>query len=99
MAVMYPKRLLAEDVKSRAEERLFELLRDGLDDRWEVFHSASVVVRDHAEGTQDDECDFVLCHPDEGIVCLEVKGGGVECQYGEWYRLGRDGQRERIPDP
>ena len=30
---------------------------------------------------------------------LEVKGGGLDCRYGEWSRVGRDGRIERMPDP
>jgi len=95
---MYPRDLLESEVKSRGEIKVFEALRDGLSDEWEAYHSASWVVRDHAEGAKDGEIDFVLCHPDEGIVCLEVKGGGLECRYGEWYRL-ENGRRERMRDP
>ena len=40
----------------------------------------------------------MLCHPDKAILCLEVKGGGLECKHGEWYRLV-DGKRERMKDP
>jgi len=96
---MHPRSLLEEDLQSKAEGKVFSALRDGLPDDWEVFHSASVVYRDHAHGAQDDESDFVLCHPDKGIVCLEVKGGGIECRHGEWFRLDRGGGRERMPDP
>ena len=96
---MFPRSLLGEDLTSRAEGKVFEALRDGLDDEWEVFHSASVMYRDPALGARDDEGDFVLCHPSTGIVSLEVKGGGIECRYGEWFRLDHGGARERTRDP
>lgn len=99
MATMYPRTLSTEDCQSDAERRVFAALRDGLDDAWEVYHSVSLIVRDHATGATDDESDFVLCHSEEGIVVLEVKGGGIECRYGEWYRPQRDRPSERIPDP
>ncbi len=99
MAVTYPRELLDSEVKSRAEKRVFDTLHEALDDSWEVFHSASLLVRDPAEGARDDEVDLVLCHPRRGIVCLEVKGGGIECRHGEWFRLGRGGERQRVPDP
>lgn len=89
MAQMHPRSLLEEELKSRAEGKVFEALRDGLSDEWEVYHSASVIYRDHVAGAQDDESDFVLfCHPDKGVICLEVKGGGIECRHGEWYSVG-----------
>jgi hypothetical protein len=96
---MHPRSLLEQELKSTGEGKVFAALRDGLSEEWEVFHSASVVFRDHAAGAQDDESDFVLSHPGKGIVSLEVKGGGIECRYGEWYRLARGGGRERMRDP
>lgn len=99
MARTFPRTLLPEDLKSDAERRVFEALRDQLPDEWSVFHSASVIYRDHAQGARDDEGDFVLCHPGRAIVCLEVKGGGIECRHGEFYRLPAGGPRERMRDP
>jgi len=95
---MYPPELLVDDVKSDQERELFDALRDELPDEWEVFHSASFILRDHAAGADDDEVDFVLVHPDRAIVCLEVKGGGFECRHGEFFRV-KDGVHERMKDP
>ena len=58
-----PRSLLDEDLKSDAERKVFDALRDQLPDEWEVFHSASVISRDPAEGARDDEGDFVLVPP------------------------------------
>ncbi len=55
--------------------------------------------RSASRGARDGEIDFVLCRPDKPLLCLEVKGGGIESRYGEWYRTEPDGTRERIPDP
>ena len=79
MAEMYPQTLLDSELKSKAEGRVFDALRDGLDDAWEAFHSVGWMTRDHAEGANDGEIDFVLAHPESAIICLEVKGGGLEC--------------------
>src|SRR5262245_39986288 len=98
MAQMYPRSIIESDLKSRGEGRVFDILRDGLSNEWEVYHSAGWVYRDHAEGAQDGEIDFVLCHPDRAIICLEVKGGGLECRHGEWFRLAK-GAKERMKDP
>jgi hypothetical protein len=95
---MYPRTLLDEEVESDGEKQVFAVLRDGLSDEWEAYHSASWMLRDPAEGALDGEIDFVLCHPEEAILCLEVKGGGIECRHGEWFRLV-DGKRERAKDP
>ena len=100
MARTFPRTLLEQDIKSKAERKVVEALRDQLSDEWSVFHSASVIYRDHAQGARDDEGDFVLSHPGEAIICLEVKGGGLECQHGAFYRqLAGGAPRERVPDP
>src|SRR5204862_3469322 len=98
VAVMFPRELLPAEVKSRGEMKTFEALRERLSDDWRAYHSVSWVARDDAEGAIDGEIDFVLCHPQQAILCLEVKGGSVECQHGSWYSV-RDGKRERIRDP
>ena len=59
---------------------------------------AAWVIRDKKKGSDDGEIDFVIVHPDRGLLCLEVKGGGIECQHGEWYGI-HEGKRERIRDP
>jgi hypothetical protein len=96
---MYPRTLLDADVKTDSERKVFEELRDQLAEEWEAFHSASWIDRDPVEGARSGEIDFVLCHPDQPLLCLEVKGGGIDSRHGEWYRTEPDGTRERIPDP
>ncbi len=86
MAHIYPRRLQPE-AKSQAERRLYELFADVLPDEYTVFHSVRWLVRDLRSGARDGEADFVIAHPDRGILVLEVKGGhvrydGVE---GQWY--------------
>ena len=98
MARMYPRTLYEPDLKSRAEKKVFAALEEALDDSWEVFHSAAWMIRDKDKGSKDGEIDFVLCHPEAGVLCLEVKGGGLECNHGEWHRIV-DGKRERMSDP
>jgi Nuclease-related domain/UvrD-like helicase C-terminal domain/AAA domain len=95
---MFPRRLLEDDVKSRGELTVFRALEATLGDDWEVFHSVGWIRRDAAVGATDGEIDFVLAHPGLGIVCLEVKGGDLECRHGEWLRKSTDGW-ERVRDP
>jgi hypothetical protein len=95
---MYPRTLHEPDVKSAAEKKVFDRLEAGLDDDWEVFHSVGWVRRDKRKGAAEGEIDFVIAHPERGVLCLEVKGGGIECRHGEWYGI-HDGKRERIRDP
>ena len=63
MARMYPRTLIEDEVESDAEKHVFAVLRDGLSDEWEAYHSASWMIRDPAEGALDGEIDFVLATP------------------------------------
>src|SRR4051812_35386296 len=98
MARMYPPEL-PDGEATRSEQHVFAALRDGLAEEWEAFHSVSWMTRDHVEGALDGEIDFVLCHPQRAIVALEVKGKGIECINGAWFRLAPNGERTAIKDP
>ncbi|CAN5309805.1 ATP-binding domain-containing protein [soil metagenome] len=54
------------------------------------------------DGTErDGEADFVLAHPDLGMLVLEVKGGQVSCDAvnGKWHSTDRSGDRFTIKNP
>ena len=86
MAHIYPKRL-NPDTKSEAERRLYERFARDLPDDYTVFHSVRWLVRDSRSGARDGEADFVLAHPQRGILLLEAKGGLIRYDgvLGQWY--------------
>jgi len=98
MATMFPRALDQDNVKSGAELDVFRELEQQLPNDWLAFHSVSWLVRDPGEGAKDGEIDFVLVHPDRAIVCLEVKGGKIACDHGQWKRY-KDGRWEKAKDP
>jgi hypothetical protein len=69
-----------------------------LDDRWTVLYSVSWQSKRHGrEG--DGEADFVLIHPDYGILVSEVKGGSrIDLIDGQWFSKRR-GQMVSIKNP
>jgi hypothetical protein len=87
-----------DSTTSRAEQRVFELLRSDPDTRgWTVLHSLGLSRRGRKPY---GEIDFVVLIPERGIVCLEVKGGRVTCRDGIWRtqdRLGRESALTRSP--
>ncbi len=95
---MYPRTLAEDEQITKSEVKVYDAVRDELPDEWEAFHSVSWVARDHAEGSDDGEIDMVLVHPDHAVICLEVKGYGIECIGGKWSRV-HDGERTPIKDP
>lgn len=83
MARMYPA-VIADDHGSRAERRIFTKLRDETPDGWTALHS--VGLANHATKPWA-EIDFVVV-ADQGVFCLEVKGGEIEHREGNWYTNG-----------
>ena len=88
MAKMIPARI-NDDNPSTAEKRVFDMLKsaDGTND-WTVLHSLG--LSGTAKGPYG-EIDFVVIIPGVGIICLEVKGGRVSCENGQWKTMNRAG--------
>jgi hypothetical protein len=76
MARMYPKPM-RPDTPSHAERELYAAFQRQLSDEFVVFHSVSWQARNTRDGVKDGETDFVVAHPDFGILLMEVKGGGI----------------------
>lgn len=63
---------------------------------WCVIHS--VALARHTTQSQG-EADFVVAIPDMGGFVLEVKGGGITYQGGQWYSRDRMGKMNHIKNP
>ncbi|MBL8619381.1 MAG: AAA family ATPase [Deltaproteobacteria bacterium] len=89
-----PTRL--EDVEHSSERDLLRaLLR--LPSPWVAMHSLPWLRPDRGRvgaPLREGEADFVLLHPDRGLLVVEVKGGALRVEGREWHR-GAD----RIVDP
>ncbi len=79
----------SQDTNSKAEEKLFEVLKKSLDDSWTVFHSFNLLARNREKKLIDAEIDFLLFKKELGILSLEVKGGQITLKNAEWYQNGR----------
>ena len=88
------------DTESGAERRLFERLRDDTPDELVAFHSVAWQLPGKGGRPEQGEADFVLAHPDYGVLTLEVKGGSVryDAQAGKWFTVGKGGESS-IKDP
>lgn len=69
---------------SLAEKALWARLKTGLPAGWTAWHSLRIRDSRNLLG----ETDFVLAHPERGLLVVEVKGGQVEQQDGRWYSNG-----------
>lgn len=83
------------------ERAVFAALKDGLDDSFTVLHRVAWIEKKSNGGAVAGEADFVLLHPRLGMLCLEVKGGGIERDplSGSWNSTDRNGTRHPIKDP
>ena len=86
MARMYPQPM-KPDTQSPAERRLYGEFQNQLPDAFTVFHSVSWQLRDTMTGVRDGEADFVIAHPQYGVLVLEVKGGRIryDGRTEQWY--------------
>ena len=73
---MYPQNLpkpLNEYL--RGEAKVFEALRTQLDNKWTVYSNVIWNTHDKDSKYRDGETDFIVSHPELGILVIEVKGG------------------------
>jgi len=101
MAKLYPEHLpesILSDPKRNAEKKVFEAL-SGLGPSFVIFYSVAWQSRKDGSA-RDGEADFVIAHPDYGVLVLEVKGGGISynAQSGQWTTTDRSGNSYLI-DP
>ncbi len=69
-----------------SEQIVFKYIKEYLSDRWKVFHSFDYLSRDLNYKLWDGEIDFLLFHPEHGILVIEVKGGAISYRDGQWYQ-------------
>jgi hypothetical protein len=101
MARMFPSRwLLSEDRSAgkMAERKLYEAL-SALSQDFAVYHDVQFQVRREGSARLSDvEIDFLVTHPERGVLVLEVKAGPVEVRNREWGRADRGSWRP-MSDP
>lgn len=85
MAKMFPPEPWAATT-SRAEQKLFNVIKSHLGDDWIVLHSLGLANHSRKQWA---EIDFVLIGA-PGIYCLEVKGGRVTRYDGLWHFTNRN---------
>ncbi len=104
MAIMWPREIptwISSDKRRGAEIKVFNKLREVLDDSWEVFYSRPWWGLLPTGGEIDGEADFILGNPDLGILFIEVKGGGIEYdpKSSKWFSTDRYATKYTIKNP
>lgn len=104
MAVMWPRKLpewVVQDPRRAAECKVFKMLDLVLDGEWSVYYSRPWWGLSKTGGEIEGEVDFIVAHPDQGVLFLEVKGGlvGYDPLTSKWTSVDRQGIRHKIKDP
>lgn len=103
-AVFFPERIpeaTRSHARRRGECRVYDTLKAQLPAPWHVYYSRPWLGLDRDGRDRDGEADFVLAHPDFGMLVLEVKGGGIryDSKRSQWTTTNGDGDTVRIKDP
>lgn len=84
MANMYPKNI-AEYTPEDSERIVYQALKTQIPDTWDVFYSVSWTSYKRGRRIKS-EADFIVCSPEYGFLCLEVKGGSqIRKENDIWY--------------
>ena len=86
MARFYPA-FVGDFHGSEGERLAYQALRT-LGDDYTVFHSYCW-LGDGARTAPQGEADFVVLHPQRGILAIEVKAGGIAYEDGAWQQTNR----------
>lgn len=86
---------------SQAEAKVYRALRDRLPDRYVVLFEVGWILRREDQEAKDGETDFLICDPESGYLCVEVKGGGIAFDgvSGQWFSVDRNRQKHEINNP
>ena len=96
IARTFPSELIGQvirDPKRSAEVNFFTQLKVQLGADWIVFYSVAWIGRFRSDNSfHDGETDFIIAHPEYGILLVEVKGGRIDYDgmRGQWTTTDRD---------
>lgn len=84
MARMIPSIGPADATTASREEDIYDSL-SLLPDDYTVIHSFRMIDKNERGAISQREADFVIFHPELGILCIEAKAGRIRCINGEWF--------------
>ena len=96
MPRLHPDRIpdaIRRDPSRQAECAVYDALLETLPEEYSVFGWVAWLGRKPGNGARDGEADFVIAHPEHGILVLEVKGGAIEhdATTGRWSSTSASG--------
>lgn len=101
MAQMFPSSVQWK-LGQGGERKFYEACQTQLDSEYVVFYSVQWLALDKNNRPQDSEADFIIAHPDLGVLVLEVKGGPritFDPASGKWHSYSHAGNVSEIKFP
>jgi hypothetical protein len=87
----------------RGEAKVFEAFKNQLGKDWIVYHGVNWhIPSDRNNRQRDAETDFILTHPQYGILVIEVKGGlqiRYSSEHNQWFSTDYNLEVHEINDP
>ncbi|MCB1315553.1 MAG: NERD domain-containing protein, partial [Leptospiraceae bacterium] len=102
MAEFYPAHFPENDNDDHrsGEEKVYRALKTSLRGPYKVFYSVKWLARQGEDDeARDGESDFVIVHPQHGILVMEVKGGGIRREGNRWVSIDSQRRKHWIKDP
>ncbi len=87
MALMYPPSP-KEHKPGSLEKFMFDAFEQ-MSDEYRVFHSMTITTIE-GEVIEQSETDFVIFHPQKGMLCVEAKAGQAYFENDRWYYSNGD---------
>ncbi|MBX9569056.1 MAG: NERD domain-containing protein [Candidatus Obscuribacterales bacterium] len=90
-----------QDPKRKAEIMLLEKFKQQLGAEWVVFYDVAWLANVRGSIPEDGQTDFIVIHPDFGLLLIELKGGGISYSSVTRTWSSRDGSGliHQIKDP
>lgn len=104
MSNIYPEYLDNNAYRTnRGESKVYDALKNGLDKDWNIYYSVNWnIPSDRKNSQRDAETDFIITHPEYGVLVLEVKGGQTISYNPKdelWLSIDLEGCEHHIKDP
>jgi len=93
MANIYPQRLPNDAPAS--EKKVIDALGK-LPNSYTIFHGVNWLNLNPKAKQRVGETDLIILHPKYGILVVEIKGGGIRVEGGDWYSVDRYGDSHRL---
>jgi hypothetical protein len=76
-----------------SEQLVYQALRDGLSDEYTVYHNVCFLKQANSKFSEG-EADFLIFHPQKGLLIIEVKGGAISYEKNRWFSSNNQGKFE-----